>query len=66
MGLGDKAAALTLAEHAMAVIPIEKDAVLGPGAIEILARVAAQHGGIRSRGRRFTENFVGTLFGCAG
>ena len=30
MGLGEKAAALTLAERAMAVIPIEKDAVAGP------------------------------------
>jgi TolB-like protein/class 3 adenylate cyclase/Tfp pilus assembly protein PilF len=41
MGLGDKAAALTLAERAMALLPIEKDALDGPGAIEILARVAA-------------------------
>ena len=44
MGLGDKAAALALSERAMAAIPIEKDAVTGPGAIEILARVAAQVG----------------------
>jgi len=44
MGLGDKAAALALAERAMAVIPIEKDAVDGPLPIEILARVAAQMG----------------------
>jgi eukaryotic-like serine/threonine-protein kinase len=44
MGLGDKAAALTLAERAMVVLPIEKDAVSGPGPIEILARVAAQTG----------------------
>ena len=44
MGLGDKAAALALAERAMAVIPIEKDALQGPGAIEILARVSAQMG----------------------
>jgi len=44
MGLGDKAAALALSERAMAVIPIEKDAVLGPDPIEILARVAAQMG----------------------
>src|SRR5204862_730069 len=41
MGLGDKAAALALSERAMAVVPIEKDAVDGPGPIEILARVAA-------------------------
>jgi hypothetical protein len=39
-GLGDKAAALALSEQAMAVNPIRKDAVDGPVAIEILARVA--------------------------
>jgi len=44
MGLGDKAAALTLAERAMALLPIEKDALDGPGAIEILARVASRLG----------------------
>ena len=44
MGLGDKAAALALAERAMAANPIEKDALDGPGPIEILARVAAQTG----------------------
>jgi TolB-like protein/Tfp pilus assembly protein PilF len=42
MGLGDKAAALTLTERAMAVRSIEKDAANGPQAIEILARVAAR------------------------
>jgi TolB-like protein/tetratricopeptide (TPR) repeat protein/class 3 adenylate cyclase len=44
MGLGDKAAALALAERAMAAIPIEKDPVAGPAPIEILARVAARLG----------------------
>jgi serine/threonine protein kinase/Tfp pilus assembly protein PilF len=44
MGLGDKAAALALAERAIAVVPVEKDAVFGPGTIEVLARVAAQMG----------------------
>jgi len=44
MGLGDKTAALALAEQAMAVNPIEKDAIAGPAPIEILARVAAQVG----------------------
>ena len=44
MALGDKAAALALAERAMAANPIEKDAVTGPIPIEILARVAAQLG----------------------
>jgi TolB-like protein/class 3 adenylate cyclase/Tfp pilus assembly protein PilF len=42
IGLGDKAAALALAERAIAGVPIEKDAVFGPIPIEILARVAAQ------------------------
>ena len=44
MGLGDKAAAFAMTEQAMAVVPIEKDAVWGPQPIEILARVAAQLG----------------------
>jgi serine/threonine protein kinase/Tfp pilus assembly protein PilF len=43
-GLGDKGAAFKLVERAMATSPIEKDAFLGPCAIEILARVAAQMG----------------------
>jgi TolB-like protein/class 3 adenylate cyclase/Tfp pilus assembly protein PilF len=44
MGLGEKAAALTLSERAMAMLPIEKDAVAGSRPIEILARVAARMG----------------------
>src|SRR5207247_9690220 len=44
MGLGDKAAAFALAEQAMKVLPLEKDAVDGPAPIEVLARVAAQLG----------------------
>jgi TolB-like protein/Tfp pilus assembly protein PilF len=42
MGLGDKAAALSLAERAMGIIPLEKDALHGPIPIEILARVAGR------------------------
>jgi TolB-like protein/Tfp pilus assembly protein PilF len=42
MGLGDKAAAFKLIERAMAVMPMEKDAVAGPIPIEILARVSAR------------------------
>jgi TolB-like protein/class 3 adenylate cyclase/Tfp pilus assembly protein PilF len=42
MGLGDKAAAFKLIEQAMAANPIEKDALLGPKSIEVLARLAAQ------------------------
>src|SRR6266436_1896192 len=44
MGLGDKAAALALAERAIAANPIEKDAADGPMPIEIFARVAARMG----------------------
>jgi TolB-like protein/class 3 adenylate cyclase/Tfp pilus assembly protein PilF len=42
ISLGDKATAVALSERAMAAIPIEKDAVDGPRAVEALARVAAQ------------------------
>jgi tetratricopeptide (TPR) repeat protein len=44
MGLGDKAAAIAFVERAMAANPIEKDAVTGPGPLEILARVASRMG----------------------
>ena len=44
MALGDKAAALALAQKAMATSPIEKDALDGSGALELLARVSAQAG----------------------
>ena len=44
MGLGDKGAALTLAERAIAANPIERDAVSGAAPIEVLARVAARMG----------------------
>jgi TolB-like protein/class 3 adenylate cyclase len=44
MGLGNKAAALSMAERAIATNPIEKDVVDGPAPIEILARVAGQTG----------------------
>jgi non-specific serine/threonine protein kinase len=44
MGLGDKPTAFALAEQAMKVLPLEKDAVDGPAPIEIFARVAAQFG----------------------
>jgi TolB-like protein/class 3 adenylate cyclase/Flp pilus assembly protein TadD len=42
--LGDKAAAFALAERAIAVNPIEKDAMTGSYPIEVLARVAAGTG----------------------
>jgi TolB-like protein len=44
VGLGDKTAALALAERAMATLQVQKDALVGPVPIDILARVAAQMG----------------------
>jgi len=44
MGLGDKAAALALAERGMAMRPIEKDALEGSARVETFARVAAGTG----------------------
>src|SRR5204863_3589615 len=44
MALGNKAAALSLSEQAMAAMPIDKDALIGPFSIEVLARVTAQTG----------------------
>src|SRR3954447_9094554 len=44
MWLGDNAAALTLAERAIAMMPIDKDALTGPRPLDILARVAARSG----------------------
>ena len=42
--LGDNTAALTLAERAITMMPIEKDVLLGPRPLDILARVAARTG----------------------
>ena len=44
MSLGDSAAALALAERAIALFPIDKDALTGPKPLDILARVAARSG----------------------
>ena len=44
IGLADKTAAFALAERAIAANPTEKDALIGPFPIEILARVAAGMG----------------------
>lgn len=46
LGLGDKNAATQLAKNAMADNPIKKDAVFGPRALEIFARVAAATGDV--------------------
>jgi TolB-like protein/class 3 adenylate cyclase len=44
VALGDKAAALALAQRAVATSPLEKDALDGSAALEFLARVLAQTG----------------------
>ena len=44
MSLGGKSTALALSERAIAAIPAETDAVIGPVPIEILARVTARTG----------------------
>src|SRR5438034_9760214 len=44
MGLGDKPAAFAFVEKAIAVVPIDKDALNGPVPLDILARVSAQMG----------------------
>ena len=44
MCLGDNAAALALAERAIEMFPIEKDALTGPRPLEILARITARAG----------------------
>jgi TolB-like protein/tetratricopeptide (TPR) repeat protein/class 3 adenylate cyclase len=44
MALGDKAAALALAQRGVATSPLEKDALDGSSALEFLARVSAQAG----------------------
>jgi len=44
MGLGDKTAAFTLIERAIALHPIDKDAANSPQSIDILARIAGRLG----------------------
>jgi serine/threonine protein kinase/Tfp pilus assembly protein PilF len=44
MWLGDNATALALAERAIALFPVDKDALTGPRPLDILARVAARAG----------------------
>ena len=70
MGLGDNAAAFKLVERAMAVLPIEKDALDGPASVEIHRPGSGPDGATRSRHRRFTETTLHTVrrrvsFKCA-
>src|SRR4030095_1626430 len=44
IGLSDSTAALALAERALAMFPIDKDALTGPRPLEILAGVAPRAG----------------------
>src|SRR4051794_13863810 len=46
MALGDNNAALALAERAIQMSPIQKDALTGPRPLEIVARVAARTGDV--------------------
>jgi TolB-like protein/Tfp pilus assembly protein PilF len=62
MGLRNKAAALAFAERAMAVVPIEKDALVGPAPVEILARVAA-HAGASDRAMAALEKLLSVPYG---
>ena len=65
MGLGNKAAALSMAERAIATNPIEKDVVDGPAPIEILARVAGADRRSRPRDCRLTKTALDTVRGGA-
>ena len=56
-----KPPAFAFVEKEMSVVPIEKDALLGPVSVEILARVAAQMGEPRPGNCRFTETALDTL-----
>ena len=49
MKLGENALAMTLADRGLAVNPIEKDAMNGPGSLEVFARVTAAATGDHDR-----------------
>jgi hypothetical protein len=63
VGLGNKAAALSMAERAIAANPMEKDVVDGPASIEVLARVAAHMGEPDRCRSRLTKTAVNTVRG---
>src|SRR5213080_29447 len=58
MWLGDNAAALALAERAIALFPIDQDALTGPRPLDILARVAANIPQLRDRSISMLEKLV--------
>jgi hypothetical protein len=53
MGLGDKAAALALAERAIAANPIEKDAMEGPASSRIELQFAEMKDPVKDKLKRF-------------
>ena len=53
MGLGDKAAALALAERAIAANPIEKDATEGPASSRIELQFAEMKDPVKDKLKRF-------------
>ena len=61
MGLGDKAAALALSEQAIAVNPIEKDAIVWSRSDRDPRPGGGAHGGARPRHSRFTETAFDTV-----
>ena len=65
MGLGDKAAALALAERAMAANPIEKDAIGWSRADRDPRPGGGANGRTRPRHRRFTETTLDTRTAAA-
>jgi len=67
IGLGDKTTALALSERGIAGVPIDKDAVDGPGRIEVFARVTALAGepdrAIAALRKLFSVAYQGPLAG---
>jgi serine/threonine protein kinase/Tfp pilus assembly protein PilF len=62
MGLGDNAAALALAERAIEMFPIDKDALTGPRPLEIVARVTARIPQSRDRSITTLEKLLSTAY----
>jgi tetratricopeptide (TPR) repeat protein len=64
--LGDKTAALALAERAMATVPVEKDALSAPPSDRDPCPRRSTNGRLRSRHCRFTKASLNSGRGCAG
>jgi TolB-like protein/Tfp pilus assembly protein PilF len=62
MALGDNTAALALAERAITLFPVDKDALTGPRPLDILARVAARIPQLRDRSISTLERLLSTPY----